>query len=119
LIIASRTTEYNSSRRSNRSLLRLAALPGGVLWARSLPLPEELNGTVASTCPKPELSAGTECRADGVFENQFKKDIKFAFGFGNRRSVFQLFANTKLGEDDAQQIVGGELSCDLTQGVLP
>jgi hypothetical protein len=74
----------------------LAALPGGVLGARSRPLPEGLNGTVASICPKPELCANSECRAGGFFENQFRIDMGFSFVFGNRRSVFQLFANTKL-----------------------
>jgi hypothetical protein len=46
-------------------------------------------------------------------------DIASSFGIDDRRSVFQLFANAKLGEDDTQQIVRRKFSGDLTQSVLP
>ena len=116
--MASRTTAYSNSRRSRRSFLRLAALPGGVEVERPLGFPDELKGTVASIWPKPELSTGADWRLGGFLENQFKSDILITFSFDDRKSVCQLLTNAKFRENHTQQVVRSELTRDFAQSVL-
>src|SRR3990167_4217999 len=75
--MASRTTEYSSSRRSMRSFLRLAACSGDTGSRMGLPLRPGVIGTVASAFSSPDGSAIRFLAGAGLRVNQLNNDMVF------------------------------------------